>query len=322
MKQAAQDRRPHFISQVLTGAMFDILIRLSKHYVGKRGQKVGEAFWNTIQRMQHMSIQPLDLLPPVDVTFGDYARAVLRAEEIANPTDQDGYRHLMLDVFVKRGILEASDRAELGALRQLFNRLDLDVFHDVEAYARSRTDAYLFLDDNRRKLFIPRNVDLVLVDVCTAQKLTREARRMPKQVILQYVWREDVVLDGARFGRFDGATTSLLCGGTLAVNQQGDVLHWARKPGSQRTGAGVAADAELEEGIARRTAFLDALARRIRTGTIGREIGGDAGLLAKAIPPLTSRTVDGSVRFELSPHFTLHDDGDDRQGGRAWQISS
>ncbi len=58
--------------------------------------------------MQNMAIQPLDLLPPVDVTFRDYALAVLRAEEIANPTDPDDYRGMMLDVFIKRGILEAS----------------------------------------------------------------------------------------------------------------------------------------------------------------------------------------------------------------------
>ena len=51
-----------------------------------------QAFWDTIQRMQCMAIQPLDLLPPVDVTFKDYALAVLRAEEIANPADPDDYR--------------------------------------------------------------------------------------------------------------------------------------------------------------------------------------------------------------------------------------
>ena len=64
-----------------------------------------QAFWDTIQRMQQMAIQPLDLLPPVDVTFSDYALAVLRAEEIANPADPDDYRGMMLDVFIKRGIL-------------------------------------------------------------------------------------------------------------------------------------------------------------------------------------------------------------------------
>ena len=37
----------------------------------------------------------------------------------------------------------------------IFERLDLDVFHDVDVVASSRADAYRFLDDNRRKLLIP-----------------------------------------------------------------------------------------------------------------------------------------------------------------------
>jgi hypothetical protein len=307
---------------VLTGAMFDILIRLSKYYVAKRDRTVPEAFWNTIQRMQFMAIQPLDLLPPVDVTFSDYALAVLRAEEIANPTDPDNYRGMMLDAFIDRGILDESHRAEREQARHVFERLDLDVFHDGDVVARSRPDAYRFLDDNRRKLFIPPNVDVIVSDLCTAQKLTREARRLPKQVILQYVWREDVLLEGPRFGQFDGQTTTLLCGGTLAMNENGEVLQWARKPGALSSGDSDAAYDEQARGAARRQAFLDALARRIQSGRIGREIGGERGLLPAAIPPLTSRISDGALRFELSPHFGIHDDRDEIFGGRVWQISS
>jgi hypothetical protein len=322
MKDVAGDQRPHYMSEVLTGAMFDILIRLSKYYVTKRKRTVPQAFWDTIQRMQQMAIQPLDLLPPVDVTFRDYALAVLRAEEIANPTDPDDYREMMIDVFIDRGILDKAERAGLLEPHQVFERLDLDVFHDIGSISSSRADAYRFLDDNRRKLFIPANADVLVSDLSTAQKLTREARRLPRQILLQYMWREDVVLDGPEFGRFDGETTSLLCGGTLALNQNGELLAWSRKPGSQSTGESDEASAEQAQGVARRTAFLAALARRIKTGRIGAEIGGEKGLLVKSIPPLTSRTVDGAVRFELSPHFGIHEDEDDTYGGRAWQISS
>ena len=149
------DQRPHYMSQVLTGAMFDIIIRLSKHYVKDRKRPVLEAFWDTIQRMQRMAIQPLDLLPPVDVTFRDYALAVLRAEEIANPIDPDDYRGMMLDVFIKRGILPETLRAELTKRRHIFERLELDVFHDIDGIASSRADAYRFLDDNRRQAVHP-----------------------------------------------------------------------------------------------------------------------------------------------------------------------
>ena len=94
-----------------------------------------QAFWDTIQRMQIMAIQPLDLLPPVDVTFRDYALAVLRAEEIANPTDPDDYRGMMLDVFIKRGILDAADGSGAQQAAPRVRAPRLDVFHDVDDIA-------------------------------------------------------------------------------------------------------------------------------------------------------------------------------------------
>jgi len=114
----------------------------------------------------------------------------------------------------------------------------------------------------------------------------------------------------------------MLCGGTLALNDTGDLAAWARKPGSQPVGDSREAREEQAAGAARRAAFLEALVRRIRTGRIGTTIGSERGLLAKSIPPLTARTVDGLVRFELSPHFGIHDDEEDTGGGRTWQISS
>jgi hypothetical protein len=320
--QVANDQRPHYTSQVLTGAMFDLIIRLSQHYMRTRKRSVAEAFWNTIQRMQSMAIQPLDLLPPVDVTFRDYAMAVLRTDEIASPVDPDGYRGMMLDAFIDREILAAEDRSEFSVPRHVFDRLDLDVFHDVNRIASSPMDAYRFLDDNRRKLFIPASADVTIADISTAQKLTRQARRLPRQILLQYVWREDVLLEGARFGEFGGASTTMLCGATLALDQNGEMLSWARKPGSQLTGGGTAAAKEQAVGVARRSAFLDALARQIKAGRIGSAMGSEKGLLPKSVTPLTQRIVDGTVRFELSPHLGVHDDQDDAQGGRSWQISS
>ena len=71
---------------------FSIIRRLTAFNMKERGKSAKEALWFTIRRMQCMAVQPLDLLPPADVTFEDYALAVLRAEQIANPTDPDGYR--------------------------------------------------------------------------------------------------------------------------------------------------------------------------------------------------------------------------------------
>ena len=62
-----------------------------------------------------LAFQPLDLLPPCAVTFRDYALAVLRSEQVANPTDPSGYRALMLDCFIGRGVLTEADRSYQGS---------------------------------------------------------------------------------------------------------------------------------------------------------------------------------------------------------------
>ncbi len=139
---------------------------------------------------------------------------------------------MMIDVFVARGILSEAQAAELKKPVTVFDRLDVAVFHDPQSIAASRANAYRFLDDNRRNLFIPFAADVVVTDLSMAQKLTVAARRLPRQVLLQYIWREDVPLEGERFGRFEGQMTSMLCGGTLALDIDGNCLAWARKPGT------------------------------------------------------------------------------------------
>jgi hypothetical protein len=54
MSKLKDEQRPHLLSQVLTGAMFDVIIRLSRYYMDVRKRTISQAFWDTIQRMQQM----------------------------------------------------------------------------------------------------------------------------------------------------------------------------------------------------------------------------------------------------------------------------
>ena len=272
--------------------------------------------------MQMIAIQPLDLLPPCSVTFRDYALAVLRSEQVANPTDPQGYRGVMLDCFIKRGILAKAERKGLLEPAPVFRRPPLDVFHPIEAIAASRGGAYRFLDDNRDKLLIPLNADLVVTEIVRASKRTTDGRPLPEQIIVQYVWREELVLEGARFGRFAGERTTMLCGATMVLDQNGNLIHWARKPGSVSVGTRKAAVAEQAEGARRRKELLDTIAARIAAGMIGEKIGGELGLLERATPPFGIERVDGTIRFSRAPHFSIREDReDDDTGERQWQIS-
>jgi hypothetical protein len=332
MKKLAGNLEPHALSEVLTGAMFDILMGVfAKHQknevkrwkAGRSNQPSDRrALADTVPRMQMLAIQPLDLLPPCAVTFRDYALAVLRAEQVANPTDPSGYRQLMIDCFIKRGILEESDRKWLIEPAPVFKRPALDVFHTVDQIAASRGGAYRFLDDNRAKLFIPLNVDIDIPEIVRANKRTRDGLPMPQQTIVQYLWREDVVLEGKRFGRFAGQSTTMLCGGTMVLDQNGNLIHWVRKPGTADVGQSKTALAEQADGLRRRKEILDMIAARIAAGMIGESIGSELGLLPRAMPPFTVGHVDGKLRFGLAPHFSLDDDhAHDGTGDRQWQIS-
>jgi hypothetical protein len=335
---------PHALSEVMTGAMFDIFVALTEQYLKRersdgRNHTPAEALSFAVARMQVIAIQALDLLPPVEVTFNDYAFAVLRNLAIADPTDPKGSRRMIADIFVRRGIITAKESDELLTPGPLYDRMPGEIAHDPELIGRSRAEAYRYLDDNRKKLFIPDNVDLIVEEVFTPEKMVGMGLFQPRQIILQYLWREELVLSGSRFGAFEGKTTSLLCGGTIVFDVNGSMLYWVRKPGINASEAALDAKEkrangkelfdtekqalkEVTDGKARRRAYLEALARRIEEGMVGEELAGPEGMIGKLTPPLIAREVAGSVRFELAPHFHIGGDDDSALGELRWQMSS
>ena len=347
MSEMANETSAHRLSEVLTGAMFDVLIRVANGYQESPPAKPDgngapaaapkttpkKAFWNAAERMQRMAIQPYDLLPPVEVTFRDYAVAVCRAQKLSDPIDPRGYYDMLIEVFRNREILSAEDEVELKQTKYLHDRLRLTVPHPVDDISRSRAAAYRFLDDNREDLLIPANRDFFISDLYDAKKSLRQNLQMPRQVILEYVWREEVPLDGPQFGTFNGQMTTMLCGGTVVFDDNGTVLSWAKKPGSHpyggkrsRTGA-IQTQWELavKEGLARRQALLENIAAQIASGSIGSIAGTEKGLIGSHVPPITAEGDGDFVAFRLSPHLHLSEASHELEakstGDRQWQIS-
>ena len=63
----------------------------------------GEAS-KTAQRVLDMCIRAFDYMPPVDVTFGDFLRAMITADFELVPDDADNLRGAMIEAFRLRGI--------------------------------------------------------------------------------------------------------------------------------------------------------------------------------------------------------------------------
>jgi len=58
----------------------------------------------TAQSVLTMCIRAFDYLPPVDITFGDYLRALVTADYELSPADESGLRTAMIEAFRVRGI--------------------------------------------------------------------------------------------------------------------------------------------------------------------------------------------------------------------------
>jgi len=292
----------HRASQVLTSALFEILTRLAAQYLTPERQAerkepatVREALWWAADRIGRMAFQPLDLLPPADVRSLDYARAVLRNLEITDPEDPNGYRDLVRDVFHRRGLCDRDGETcdpRTCALAP-FPPPRPSHFHAVERLSRSPAAAYRFLHDNRDDFEIPADRDFEVVGLYEAAKYGPAVRRLPRQIVVEYLWREKVKLEGARFDALSGETTTLPCGGTVVFDENGNLLSWFHKPGGGS-----------EAGETRRRELLDYLAHLIET----QQLGAPAGTAGLAGPDaaVTARTdASGALRLETAPQLCV-----------------
>ncbi len=58
----------------------------------------------TASHVLGMCVRALDYCPPVDITFGDYLRAILTADRDMVVEDEKDYRIAFIEAFQKRGI--------------------------------------------------------------------------------------------------------------------------------------------------------------------------------------------------------------------------
>ena len=115
---------PHLRGSILVAAVFDAffaiyqkrisdLIRIATGGTGTLPQgdlhpdlvnRVADEASRTAQMMLTMAIRAFDYLPPVDVTFGDYLRALITADYELFPNDDLGRRVAVINAFRNRGI--------------------------------------------------------------------------------------------------------------------------------------------------------------------------------------------------------------------------
>ncbi len=154
--RAADEPEEHELSQVISGVLYRFMCVLHAHFKQEFAAQLpddfsvsGKALAVAASQFKRMVLRGLDYLPPGEVTFADFGRAILAADQAA--FDDDTWRVWLRENFVARGIVKRES--------------DLDVTTNVENKAVSEVDlrglvdspwaAYNFADKNRDLLGIP-----------------------------------------------------------------------------------------------------------------------------------------------------------------------
>ena len=310
MEYLKNNWKEHDCSKVLTGALFEILTKMTLKQLTlrdstKKCNSPRMALWNATTHFTRIALRALDYCPPVDIQFIDYARAVLQTDKLAYPRDDLGYRDIIREVFHSRGFCEKAkeDDAESCDLDPLVQPYSVE-FHryDIERISSSRTAAYHFLNMNRALLHIPAKQDIVVVDLYDTDKEAEAGRKLPREIVLEYIWREDFPLEGERFGELEGQVVQLLCGGTLVFDERGNILYFVHKPG-------VEDKSDREEGNRRVEHFSDYVASLVREGRIGVADEAEAEGLDAWKPAVEGRRIGGGLRLEATPYLRHHGEG-------------
>ena len=265
-------RKPHEASRVLTTAMFEILVRMADVYLkgevddGPAKERTpAQALSDVASRFASVALRPLDLCPPMDIRFLDYVRAVVHCYEANEPgtsTRLKTFSRLIRDVFHEWGFCRYSEKAHDGPCDLDSGKLPsrLPLHHNMTDVGRSRTAAYYYLNDNRKTLHIPYDQDIEIVDLYGLKKYGGAGHRLPREIVIEYLWREAVELKGEAFGEREGESMDLLCGGTLVLDEYGNILSFFHKPGPTSPG-----DAG-REGEVRRAELLEHIQGQVAAG--------------------------------------------------------
>lgn len=144
---------PHSLSQALSGALYAVLVRSYDEIRQKnKDWAPGRALFAAYERFKRMAFRALDHLPPGEVSFADYARAILAADQAAYPKENQE-REWICDEFVRRGIVPGRDalRVETGIPFPGLAKVELEILKE------SDWAAYELVNQNREFFHVPKD---------------------------------------------------------------------------------------------------------------------------------------------------------------------
>jgi hypothetical protein len=173
-----QQLEPHRRGAILVAAVFDAfftaysnrmadLLRIARQGGGgelgyELADRLAREACKTANHFLNMCIRALDYCPPVDVTFGDFLRALITVDYDLVRDDDLGYRDILIESFRRRGIrpLDVASFSESSLRWQPLEKdlrcpgLTFDVIHGTPGMVESRNAVVLnrFARANARAL--------------------------------------------------------------------------------------------------------------------------------------------------------------------------
>jgi hypothetical protein len=156
-----EEIEPHALSQVISGVLYELMVEMHEHFKdeyaprfgGNRISASGMALAVAAKLFQRIVLRGLDYLPPGEVTFADFGRAIIAADQ-ASPGD-GRWRTSLSRKFVERRIVpdESAMVVETNFPNEAIQGANL------RGLADSEWVAYKFADVNRDLLGIPEDAE-------------------------------------------------------------------------------------------------------------------------------------------------------------------
>lgn len=213
---------PHALCKVLTGAVYtvaEMIFENEKKKALKAGRGKTEfsvsgfALFKTQELLSRMLFRALDYLPPGEVSFLDYGRAIWAADAAMHPK-QGTERRWFAEQFKVRRITRS-----ISALKVRTNYWQpvKIIGFDLDEMVSSDFVAYTFASQNREYLGIPANIPFEVqprLDV-TKQYWPSGEPKTARELIFKVSWQqsEEVGIEG-----FSSCLRRFTVGTTLAIN--------------------------------------------------------------------------------------------------------
>jgi hypothetical protein len=211
---------PHELSEVVSGALYSMMVKLhqalKQEYAHKEGKSEfsvsGKALAMAAERFKRMILRALDYLPPGEISFADYGRAIIAADQASHPDDQQE-REWLRDEFVRRHMAlsrQALD-VETNYDHPAVQDLDLDDLLERDGVA------YQFAEKNRQLLCIPADIPFQVKSRLKATKkyYHRDGEKEVTECLFKVWWH--TAEPNSLQGQFPAARR-LVVGTTLAID--------------------------------------------------------------------------------------------------------